>query len=51
MGGAVGPVVTGYIFDITGGYQAAFLVCAAFCVFSTILVAIIGLTKKPDAGI
>ena len=46
IGGAVGPVVTGYIFDITGGYQAAFLVCAAFCVFSTILVAIMGRPKS-----
>ena len=51
IGGAVGPVVTGHIFDITGGYQPAFLVSAVFCVFSTILVSIIRPTKKLGAGI
>jgi MFS family permease len=29
LGGAVGPLLTGYIFDITGSYEIAFLVCAA----------------------
>jgi len=29
IGGAVGPFVAGYIFDVTGSYQLAFLVCAA----------------------
>jgi predicted MFS family arabinose efflux permease len=27
-GGAFGPVATGYIFDVTGSYKLAFLVCA-----------------------
>ncbi len=37
VGAAIGPFVTGYIFDITGGYQAAFLVCAAIGVAGLIL--------------
>lgn len=36
MGGAVGPVVIGHIFDVTGSYQLAFLLCT--------LVSIAGLT-------
>ncbi len=28
IGGAAGPLFTGYIFDITGNYQAAFQVCS-----------------------
>ena len=35
-GGAVGPFVAGYIFDVTGSYQIAFVVCA--------VTAILGLT-------
>jgi MFS family permease len=29
LGGAAGPLFTGYIFDITGSYQTAFQVCSA----------------------
>lgn len=31
FGGAVGPFLTGYIFDVTGTYLAGILVCAALC--------------------
>jgi MFS family permease len=27
IGGAVGPMMAGRIFDVTGGYQLAFLIC------------------------
>jgi len=40
VGGAVGPLVTGYIFDRQGSYQPAFLVCAAFGITGLILVAL-----------
>jgi len=30
IGGAIGPVLAGSIFDVTGSYQSAFLVCAVF---------------------
>ncbi len=29
LGGAIGPLLTGYIFDLTGSYRIAFLVLAA----------------------
>jgi MFS family permease len=45
-GGAVGPVVTGYIFDLTDSYQLAFLICAAFSVCGLILMAILKPTQK-----
>lgn len=28
VGGSIGPLITGYIFDITGGYMIAFWICA-----------------------
>ncbi|MFC1964404.1 MFS transporter [Chloroflexota bacterium] len=37
IGGAIGPVITGYIFDIMQSYKAAFLVAAALFVISLIL--------------
>ncbi len=33
IGGAVGPLFAGYIFDVTASYQLAFLICAVFAVF------------------
>ena len=37
VGGAVGPVVAGRIFDIFNSYQIAFLVCTVVCVLGIIL--------------
>jgi MFS transporter, OFA family, oxalate/formate antiporter len=31
-GGSLGPVITGYLFDVFGNYQIAFLTCAIFVV-------------------
>jgi MFS family permease len=45
-GGAVGPVVTGYIFDVSGSYQNAFLVCAFFGIIGLVLTVILRPTKK-----
>jgi MFS family permease len=42
LGGAVGPVVAGYIFDATGGYQAAFTLCLGMSVVSLAAVVILG---------
>ena len=41
-GGAVGPVVSGHLFDITGSYNLAFLIVAIL----TIIASIITLTVK-----
>lgn len=43
IGGAVGPFMAGYIFDVTGSYQTAFLVCIA----SSIVGLILALTLRP----
>ncbi len=51
VGAAVGPVVTGYIFDITGDYQMAFLLCAALSVVGVILVAILRPTRRMGGSI
>jgi len=37
IGGAIGPLVAGRIFDITGGYQLIFLICAVLSVVGLIL--------------
>jgi len=37
IGGALGPFLAGRIFDVTGGYQLAFLICAAVAVAALIL--------------
>jgi len=36
-GGAVGPVVSGYLFDRTGSYQTAFITCAVFGIIGLFL--------------
>lgn len=37
IGAAIGPFLAGHIFDVTGNYQVAFLVCAAMGVVGLIL--------------
>jgi MFS family permease len=39
MGGAAGPFIAGYIFDVSGSYQLAFLISAALGVVGLILAA------------
>ncbi|MFC1941931.1 MFS transporter [Chloroflexota bacterium] len=39
VGAAAGPVLTGYVFDVSGSYQAAFLASAALCIVGIILAA------------
>lgn len=46
VGGAVGPLVTGYVFDLTGSYQTAFLVCAILDVAAVVLVAFLRPIRK-----
>jgi MFS family permease len=50
-GAALGPFLTGYLFDITGSYQSAFLVCAAIGVVGLILSTILRPIKKLDIKI
>ena len=37
IGAAIGPFITGYIFDVRGSYQLAFLICAATGVIGLVL--------------
>jgi MFS family permease len=46
VGAAAGPFVTGYIFDLTGSYQVAFMVCAAFSIIGIILAVMLRPTKR-----
>jgi MFS family permease len=46
IGGAVGPLVTGYIFDLTRGYQTAFILCGAVGILGLILAIILRPTKR-----
>ena len=46
IGGAVGPVMIGYICDVTESYQSAFVVCAALGIIGLILMVILKPTKK-----
>ena len=41
IGGAIGPVLTGYIFDVTGSYQTSFLVCGIVAIIGIIVSALL----------
>jgi len=41
IGASSGPLLTGYIFDVTGSYQAAFLVSAAIGIIGLVLTALL----------
>lgn len=41
LGGAAGPLLLGYIFDVTGSYQWGFLVCAVISFVGLILTAVL----------
>ena len=46
IGAAIGPYVTGYIFDITGSYKMAFLVCMVVGAIGIVTAAVLRPTKK-----
>jgi len=46
IGGAIGPVAAGHIFDISGSYQLAFLVCGAIGIVGSILSLLLRPTKE-----
>ncbi len=49
VGGAIGPVIAGHIFDTTGSYSLAFWTCIAAGAFALLLV--LSLTKaRPSSG-
>ena len=46
IGASVGPLLTGYVFDVTGSYQAAFLACAAIGIVGTVLAIVLRSIKS-----
>ncbi|MFC2012916.1 MFS transporter [Chloroflexota bacterium] len=51
LGGAIGPVLAGYIFDVTGNYQLAFILCLAVSVVSLISLILLKMTGVRGASI
>lgn len=50
IGGSIGPLLTGYIFDIIGGYRIAFLVLTALAVTGFLLICSLRPTSGATAG-
>jgi MFS family permease len=50
LGSAIGPVVTGYIFDSSSSYQLAFLVCGIAVLASLFLCALLMPTRLKQIG-
>lgn len=46
IGCAIGPYITGLIFDMTGSYNLAFIGCAVLCAFGIILPVLLKPTEK-----
>jgi cyanate permease len=46
VGAAAGPFVTGYIFDIRGSYQLAFLITAVVGIVGVIMSSILRPTRR-----
>jgi len=44
-GGAVGPLLTGYLFDMTNSYQMAFLLCAVISLMGILFAAFLKTEK------
>jgi len=45
-GGAMGPLLTGYLFDVTNSYQMAFLLCAVISLMGILFAAFLRTEKK-----
>ena len=46
IGGAIGPLLAGHIFDITSSYHLAFLACGILSVVSLVLISLLKPTSK-----
>jgi MFS family permease len=48
VGGAIGPLITGHLFDISGNYQTAFMVSGTIGVCGLILTLLLKPVRKRD---
>jgi MFS family permease len=46
IGGAIGPLLTGYLYDLTGSYQTAFIICGILGLFGLILTLFLRPTER-----
>jgi cyanate permease len=46
IGAATGPLMMGYLFDVTNSYQMAFLLCAAISFIGMMLAAVLRTMKS-----
>jgi cyanate permease len=46
IGGSIGPLITGYLFDLNNNYNMAFLICAAIGITGIALTASLKPNKK-----
>ena len=46
IGGAIGPVLAGYVFDVAGDYHVAFLIGAVSVIIAMVFLFLLGLSKR-----
>jgi MFS family permease len=51
VGASIGPVITGYLFDLTGNYEMAFIVCAVIGMIGILLTIILKPIKKLESSV
>ena len=50
LGGSVGPLLTGYIFDVSGSYRLAFMVLTALAISGLVLILLLPPSHGPTAA-
>ncbi len=48
IGASVGPLLTGYLFDVSGSYQTAFLTCACLTIVGLVLAILLSPVKSEE---
>ena len=48
IGAAIGPLLSGYLFDVSGSYQTAFLTCACLTIVGLVLAILLSPVKSEE---